>query len=264
MRIVTCLIMAVFVSVFCVSNASADVLTGLIHHWKFDETSGDIAFDSVGNNDGSLNNWGATEAKWRGGVRGGALDFGDLDNYVVTDLPISLDQYTISFWLNVNRRDGLNPRIVGPIDGLHHWIVIGNEDDLGVGFYYDHGRVLVQDPNQPTIQQWEHYSITLDRAAGNAEVFRDGTSVAAGVFVDDLPLERWVFGHQGDFNNQLGSLDGRLDELRIYDRLLSDQEVQELSTIPEPSCVTLGSIFVVLGIARRRRRLKSSFTTEYH
>src|SRR4051794_13808507 len=46
---------------------AGDITTGLVHYWTFDETSGDIAHDSVGNADGTLMNWNASEAKWSPG-----------------------------------------------------------------------------------------------------------------------------------------------------------------------------------------------------
>jgi len=48
-----------------------------ISHWKFDEGEGDIAYDSVGSNHGTI--YGAT---WTTGQINGALDFDGVDDYV--------------------------------------------------------------------------------------------------------------------------------------------------------------------------------------
>jgi len=59
---------------------AADITTGLVHHWTFDETTGDTAQDSAGDADGTLINWNATEPKWEPGRVGGALRFASSDN----------------------------------------------------------------------------------------------------------------------------------------------------------------------------------------
>ncbi len=164
--------------------ASADTITGLLHHWQFDEASGNIAVDSVSGNNGTLNNWGPSEPSWVAGKIGGALDFGDTNNYVVTDSPISHDEYTIAFWLKVHTEEGVNPRVVGPVDGRFHWILIGNEDDRGVGFYYDWGNILAQDPNPPILGVWEHYAVVYDRAGNDVVIYRDGSEIAHESFTD--------------------------------------------------------------------------------
>ncbi|MCX5638296.1 MAG: hypothetical protein NTX52_11485, partial [Planctomycetota bacterium] len=79
-------------------------LEGLISLWKFDEGSGTIAHDSVGNNHGTIYG-----AQWTTGILGGALDFGGDGDYVQVPDDDSLTpptEITISFW--VNNRGGQN------------------------------------------------------------------------------------------------------------------------------------------------------------
>src|SRR5438477_11912877 len=52
---------------------------GPVHHWAFDETSGNTAHDIAGNADGILLNWDATEPKWVAGKIGGGLQFSSND-----------------------------------------------------------------------------------------------------------------------------------------------------------------------------------------
>ena len=66
---------------------AAEITTGLVHHWKFDETAGDTAADSAGGADGTLVNWSPTEPKWEAGRVGGALRFSTADNYVIAQPP---------------------------------------------------------------------------------------------------------------------------------------------------------------------------------
>ena len=236
-------------------HLSGATVPGIVHHWRFDETSGDVAADSVSANSGTLKNWGSTEPRWVDGMVGGALDFGNINNYVITDSPISFNEYTIAFWLKVHAVEGTNPRIVGPND-REHWIIIGNEDQRGVGFYYNWGGNLAQDPNPPLLGTWEHYAIVFDRIGGDTLIYRDGVEVAHKFHTDDLPLGQWIFGHSVDPNNHGDSLSGQLDDLQVYDRLLAANEIATLA-VPEPSAlILLTSGLGALGlIVYRRRRL---------
>lgn len=221
------------------SSANAALTDGLIHHWPLDEAGGVTAHDVVGSNDGLLLNWSASEPRWVVGKQGNALDFGNNpngnDNVVVTADPIVSDEYTISFFLQT-RFDPhkVNPRVIGP--SSHYWLVISQEFGKGVGFYYDHGRTTLQDSHPPVIGKWEHYALTLNRTTGKSTIFRDGFPVATGAapgYAKDYPADPWSFGHPGDPAKHDGrdALSGLLDEIRIYNRILSPDEIVVLSGI---------------------------------
>ncbi len=87
------------VLVMCGSVWAQD--SGLIAYWEFDEGSGTIAYDSAGNNDGTIYG-----AQWTTGQAGGALSFDGVDNYVDCGNDESLDftdAITIGAW--VKRRN---------------------------------------------------------------------------------------------------------------------------------------------------------------
>jgi len=70
-----CVVFFVLLLVVSVDNVNADITTGLISYWKFDEGSGTTARDSFGSNDGTLMN----DATWAEGWLVGAVDLdGDL------------------------------------------------------------------------------------------------------------------------------------------------------------------------------------------
>ncbi len=120
----------------------SDTAAGLINRWRFDETSGNRAADDVGGNDGTLFNWGVTETKWVDGRLGGALDFGDRNNYIRTESVTVLDHYTFAFWLRLDTTPELNPRIISPVGD--EWVEQSSEFGRGIGFYYNHGQTSAQ------------------------------------------------------------------------------------------------------------------------
>jgi VCBS repeat-containing protein len=207
-------------------QAAGPTTAGLVHHWKFDETSGDVANDSAGDNHGTLLNWSASEPKWVSGKFGGALVFDGGDDYLITSGSITLDRYTIAFWLRRDTENGLNARIIGPRD--RHWILENRDSGRGVGFYYPDP---VQAIAKPSNGVWEHYAFVFDRAGQFATMYRDGALVTSGTISRGAPLLPWVMGHHEDLNNSLDSWKGALDDVRIYNRLLSANEVSGLRRI---------------------------------
>ena len=115
-RKVVCLMNVVLMLVL-VSNASA----ALVGHWEFDETSGDIAYDSSGNNyDGTV----STGAAWViDPERGNVLDFAGAGHVTLPPAVLSTvsSELTIAFWQNCSASAwGIrNPVIYGYI---FNWI----------------------------------------------------------------------------------------------------------------------------------------------
>ncbi len=225
-----------FLLAVATSSADAAITDGLVHYWPLDQVGDNQAPDLVGGNHGLLVNWNAGEPRWVPGKQGEALDFGAesfSDHAVVTSAPIVLDQYTISFFLKARfDPETSNSRIIGPES--QHWVLINNEFGKGIGFYHDHGNNKVQDQHPPAIDKWEHYAVTLDRGTGQSTIFRDGFPVATGTAPDyarGTPVGAWVFGHAGDLTDNRDTVMGVLDEIRIYNRILSPDEIIVLSDI---------------------------------
>src|SRR3990167_7744794 len=80
-------IFASFLFLLPLSQTEANITTGLVSHWKMDETTGTTATDSVGTNNGTLTN-GPT---WTTGKLNNALSFDGSNDYVSMGSPSSLD-----------------------------------------------------------------------------------------------------------------------------------------------------------------------------
>jgi hypothetical protein len=224
-------------------NTFADITTGLTAHWKFDETTGAVAADSSGNNNNaSLINFQPDDSMWVTGRIGGAIvfnppDTGD-DDQVVTDNPIVLgnqDSFTFAFW--ARRLPGpnpFNPRFITPV-GSQHWVLW--TPGTGVGFYVP---APTQDPPEGA---WRHYVVLYDRAAGTYSVYVDGARVVNNVSNPrPEPGEvQWVIGHKELLEDHRDPWRGYLDDMRMYNRVLSDGDVKELYSVAAavgPSIVT--------------------------
>jgi hypothetical protein len=208
------------------------ILNGLVGWWKFDEASGTVAYDSSGNgNDGNLTN-GPT---WTNGKIGGALNFANANAFVNCGKGESLDlsgKATISSWIMANT-GAPNGGILGkrgayaiywdadyesfPGGGVQSIIASSNYVEWGHG------------ANTFASNIWFHILYLLE---DSKEMF-----FINGNLVKESNIERSIPSSNLDFI--IGKLDsyerfnGLIDDVRIYDRALSAEEVQALYNLEQ-------------------------------
>ena len=206
----------------------ADSYGSLIAHYRLDEMGGPVV-DSVGANDGT--NFGATR-----GVPGRSVDAFEFDGFnsridtlATGDIP---SVGTISLWLNPDTTVELANQVFGSVedascckDGY-----IGNwykaENRLGFKIYQGNatdGYIFTSDGSVPP-GVWTHVVVTIDAAASvkiyvNGALDTTGTQASLAI-VNDRAL---MFG-DSILSENLG-FEGRIDEISIWDRVLSDSEV---------------------------------------
>jgi len=198
-----------------------------VSHWKFDEGSGTTAYDSVGNNHGIIH--GAT---WTTGKINGALSFDGVDDYVDCGDDLSLDSInSVSMWFN--------PEIKGYLGGIisqfgtnaDRWVFTINEVATELCVWSDGSYLISSDTGSISPGDWCHAVITWDGSTGKMYingVQQSGTTTTSffnvinpeilsiGIhFYDSIPSTPYGFK-------------GLLDDVRVYDRALSAEEIQHL------------------------------------
>ncbi len=213
----------------------------LVSWWKFDEGQGDIAYDSAGDNDGTI--YGAA---WTSGKIGDwALDFdGDGDYVEIPDNSVLTphDKITVLFWLyNRGGQDaGIYKYASCPDEpsspGNSRAYCMGVSDSTGkIGFRifssvsnYD----TIVSNNTVSLNQWHYIAATFDR--GEAAIYIDGqldnsTTMSVSSIMDDVHHlfigGCWSYCGTDQF---VSALNGRIDDVRIYDRALTAEEVWQL------------------------------------
>ena len=207
-------------------KVSSALLNGLVGWWKFDEGSGTVAYDSSGNgNDGNLTN-GPT---WITGKIGGALSFDGVDDVIIAPLPnlntsnISTSQ---SAWIKTGSSNTKLVISTKRIKETYGWPTLmlrygkgsiemdkssDRESFTGTQSVNDnawHFICGVKDQNK--------YSIYVD-----GSLSKSGTNTHSYSANDSI----WI-GNHGAWNE--GGFVGLIDDVRIYDRALSAEEVQAL------------------------------------
>jgi hypothetical protein len=202
----------------------------LVSWWKLDDGSGSTASDSAGSNDGTV--YGAA---WTTGQINGALDFDGTNDYVViADAPFDFGSdtdFSICVWIKTSNT--LRQRIVDkiqantpPYQGYEllmntNGLARVNVDD-GPNFTGSYTTTIVNDGN------WHFLTAVADRD-GNIEIYCDGSPEdsdpmsAIGNIDNNISL---AFGRSMDYNGQY--FDGKIDDVRIYDRALTPLEVLQL------------------------------------
>ena len=198
-----------------------------ISHWKFDEGEGDIAYDSAGDNDGTIYG-----AQWTAGKIGDwALHFDGVDDYVETDFLDHSDEVTASAWVSVFERNGEQD-------------IVCNFESSGYGLLYDYGGdnkfAWVAHINgsyrfassNTVIEQnkWYYVAATYDGDSGYLYV--DGVKQMDSFEVDGTitdPIFPIIIGaNPNPGGNFVHHFDGIIDDVRLYDRALSGEEIRQL------------------------------------
>jgi len=205
-----------------VSITVSKTVTGLVAHWKFDETSGATASDSSGNGyDGTL----IDGPVWRpaDGKIGGALEFDGIDDCVDIE-PIDVDYpITYSAWIKpaeITERHIALGRYYG---GYRLGIWNGKYYNLSIQIEDTGYPVYITDP---VAGVWAHLALTYDGTTvryylNGEEIY---TAQASGTL--SKTYYPWQIGANGKNSNYFKGL---IDDVRIYDRALSAAEIEELA-----------------------------------
>jgi hypothetical protein len=223
------------------SFARDGITDGLVAHWTFDEGSGTIAYDSAGDNDGTIYG-----AGWSTGISGGALDFdGDDDRVQVPDSDelTPTEQMTISLWAYnrdmsasasmVNKIASCPGEPASPGNSRSYAMTFLHTGQIRFGAYYTLNDADGIESNRTVpAHEWHHAAATFDE--GEAAMYIDGgldnTAALAFSFIlnDAQHLNMggyWEYCGTDEFYNEFN---GQLDDVRIYNRALSAGEVRQV------------------------------------
>ncbi len=219
-----------------VSNAQGTgrLDSGLAGYWRLDDGSGTSATDSSsGGNTGTLN-YGPT---WGTGQIGGAVSYDNTNDSITVGDVVEPDYITMSAWINRNG-NGTAPIITkGNYTGSEQYSLFVDYSTYGTvemivraaGGGYDHCRTS---SSGYTTGQWYHVTGTYNGTT--CRIYVNGADTTNTVVSDTT---------SGAINSGASSLtigsafNGLLDEVRIYNRPLSPDEVAQLYRLTAPTGV---------------------------
>ncbi len=247
----------VIISIFLVNVSLSGTVaeSNLVGWWKFDEGSGTTASDSAGSHNGSLQG----SPQWTIGKIGGGIDFNGVSGYIEIADDDSLtpsSEITIAFWLY--NRGGKDAGIFkyaacaggpgSPGRSRAYNIILRSATSLLQFTIFSAVDVYDNLYSDNTIETngWHHIATTFDQ--GQAKIYVDGvpngskTMSVSSIMNDDNPLifgGYWNYCETGTFAQRLN---GILDDVRIYNKALSSEEINEIyreisykASVPNPA-----------------------------
>lgn len=208
---------------------------GLVGYWSFDEGAGGVAHDfSVNNNHGALVN----APQWVDGIKGKAINLNGSNQYISLGLQSSFDlsgSLSFSFWAK--------PRL-SALTGVHDFIC--NYDSSGSTCQYEvylNNGILVftidglggasfenyTSAASLTANKW-HHIVAVSTGQDNVIFYVNGvaytTTKSGSIATPTSGFGSTSIGRSGDFNGNY--FPGSIDEVRIYNRALSQDEITTL------------------------------------
>jgi hypothetical protein len=207
----------------------------LIGYWKLNETEGDIAYNSIGNNHGIISG----NPTWQSddGQIAGALEFDGIDDYISTDFIL-------------NPEDGPFSACAWIKGGAPGQAIISQSDGVGTGETWlgadmSGGKLMTGLVTNPlgrfeptplesefviTDGQWHHIGFVWD--GSYRFLYTDGVEVAK----DTMALTQALMSSNGglyigtskDFD-AASFFSGLIDDVRIYDRAMTPEEIEALA-----------------------------------
>ena len=208
-------------------DVSLDTTRDVISYWRFDEGSGTTTEDVHTKRIGTL----VGNASWTAsGVNNDALSFtGGDTNYVNLGAPYELadKDFSISLWAYFNDTT-VNRRLIESNEGLatDSFALMSDPDFSGILTFQIRTGAQGKFLNMGSFTSGSWHHIVVCRQGGRRKGYVNNVKVADdydaswdGVSLSSFIPRNWWVGR--NFN-------GRIDELSIYDKFLTDQEVNHL------------------------------------
>jgi hypothetical protein len=222
--------------------AGADITTGLVSYWKLDDGSGTTAKDSAGSNDGTLKG----DATWAEGWLGGAVQLDGDDDYVdcghgTVFNTVCRDVITLAAWVKADPAlgpdwGGIIMRgygyLFGDVDPYDTFAMYYHRPNERLGFKTNSTAPewMASPDNSATALfdgEWHHTASVYDGAEkviylDAEEIVREAATGRIGIGEGD---GRVFLGGGRDVEPMVIEFGGLIDEARIYDRALTQEEI---------------------------------------
>jgi len=205
-----------------------DLHYGIVGYWSFDEGIGNIAYDySRNNNDGII--YGAS---WTTGISGNALKFSGSSNSYVdcgnNQILNLVNAMTISAWIKPDTLE-IGDVVFRSTSFPYNGYSLEVRDDSFMLISYQ-GMSQAKAWYSIPMGTWSHIAVTRPKD-GNYILYINGVDVTSWS-TNNSPISANTPLYIGSSHNTKGwegrDIDGIIDEVRIYNRSLSEEEILEL------------------------------------
>ncbi|MHC4110655.1 MAG: LamG domain-containing protein, partial [Planctomycetota bacterium] len=233
-----CKKMSFLVSFVLVLSLAGSASGDLVAHWKLDESSGTTAVDATGNgHDGTIGG----NPQWVTGHFDGALDFDGTDDNVniVYSSELSLNEFTVSAWVNISVEPGVFG-VFGTRAGGEFTFDLKVSDtfihgDIGNGSAWIDTVIDIESTHTGTNGQggdlavgtWYMITYVIDNTNQQVRLYLDA-DLKRTITISGTPLlmqagQSMRIGHTGYPGVEW--MNGLIDDVRIYDNALTETEI---------------------------------------
>lgn len=250
-RIAAPLLLAVFglasggVASICRASLPYAPATGLGHYWALNESAGTAAVDSVGGVTGTL----AAGPVWQpdGGRFGGAVEFDGVDDRIdlgTMDLP-STAAMSITLWFRADDFGIPDARFISKATGSQtadHYFMVSTINSTALRFRLKAGgttSTLATATGVVSAGEWYHVAVTYD--GDFMRIYCDGqliTEMPKSGTIDTNPAVAASIGNQPPGAGGQ-AFDGLIDDVRVYARALTAEEIAAMVPPKPPFVFTL-------------------------
>jgi len=229
---------------FLPSLANADITTGLVGYWNFDEGSGTVVSDFSGNNNNaSLVNG----SLWVAGKIGNAVSFDGIDDKVdaknISIWDLANTNHSLSLWFKASTTnsgyDFLVDRFTGGTPGAGYLISFNQNDSINFSERADGGKSLSITDYTKNYKDdtWHHTVVIVDVSSKTGTLYVDGVNKGTDIYTGNLINQNKALTFGNDYSNNNYAYSGYLDSIRIYNRVLSSDEILELYNYYAPETI---------------------------
>jgi hypothetical protein len=217
-----------------------------VAYYTFNKGSGTTAADSAGSNDGTLTNFACTtldcdpNSGWVStGMSGNAISFDGSNDFVDVGPNIGnfgIGDWTISTWVKVSNGNAFDVIVGKGNIAAGDFILYKHINDNTLYLYADAGQILISVIDPSLMNIWVHFVGV--KVGSNAYIYVNGirrsTDSSAGSANISNPHNLTIGASE---DGSLSHADALIDEVRIYNRALSETEICSLcNSLASCSC----------------------------
>ena len=237
---ILCIAFALTLGIIAYAAEAQFAMDGLVSYWSFDEVKGETVEDDFGDHDGTIVEG---ELPIVGGKSGDALEFDGSGAYVNIADPEGFSfnaDFTWAAWIKTDTAGTIiarTPGVGNHAQGARQFFV-GNGDFASLSsLAFDVGWVAFFESEAGSIvNEWQYATVTVEfETSGSndtARLYIDGNPVSVkdnwnvNTF-DDAGLAVKIGYLNADTDWWSPAFNGLIDEVAIYDRVLSEAEIKQ-------------------------------------